>query len=135
MSRQVEITVENKLAAGERDINVFHHASRSGHIISHNSSIAIPLGNAGGGDYLHISVARGPGYLWTDCVVSLPFWLGFDFSSEGKFEVSRSADDSRVLLIIPPGPPTWELKINRIAACSNGGGKVIIRDDESARGE
>lgn len=136
MPHQVEISVENKLTVGERDINVFHYASHSGHIISHNSCISVPLGNAGDGDYLHVSVVKGPGYLWMDCVISLPLWLGFDFSSEGKMTVSRSADGSRTLLKIPPGPPTWELKITytSTAAGLNGGGSIVLRDDESAAG-
>lgn len=115
MAREIDITIENKLAAGERDINVFHHSSRSAHIISHNSTVTLPLRNAGENDYLHISVARGPGYLWMDCVINLPAWADFDFSSEGKLGLTHSGEGKRIFLKIPPGPPTWELKITRSA--------------------
>jgi hypothetical protein len=115
MVEAIDITIENKLAAGERDINVFHHSSRSAHIISHNSSITIALRNSDENDYLHISVVRGPGYLWNYCVISVPSWADFDFSSEGKLAVTHSNGTNRTLLTIPPGPPTWELKITMSA--------------------
>jgi hypothetical protein len=113
MAREIDVTIENKLAAGERDINVFHQSSRSAHIISHNSTVTLPLGNTDENDYLYISVARGPGYLWMDCVISLPAWADFDFSSEGKLVLTHSEDARRTFLRIPPGPPTWKLKITR----------------------
>ena len=115
MKQEIEMTIQNKLAVGERDINVFHRSSRSAHIISHNSSVTLPLRNTGEKDYLFISVVKGPGYLWVDCVISLPAWVDFDFSSEGKLAVSHSGNAERILLKIPPGPPTWELKISQPA--------------------
>jgi hypothetical protein len=113
MVKEIDITIRNKLTAGERDIHVFHHSTRSAHIISYNSSITLPLRNAGENDFLYISVIKGPGYLWTACVIGLPSWVDFDFSSEGNLTVTHSGNARRTLLKIPPGPPTWELKITR----------------------
>ena len=113
MVKEIDITIKNKLSAGERDLHVFHHSTRSAHIISHNSSITLPLRNAGENDYLYISVVKGPGYLWTACVIGLPTWVDFDFSSEGRLTVTHSGNAKQTLLKIPPGPPTWELKITR----------------------
>ena len=119
MVKEIDITIKNKLTAGERDIHVFHHSTRSAHIISHNSSVTLPLRDAGENDYLYISVVKGPSYLWTACVIGLPLWMDFDFSSEGKLAVTHSCDTKQTLLKIPPGPPTWELKITRSVGMSS----------------
>jgi len=107
------ITVENKLIKEKRDINVYHHSTRSAHIISHNSSITLPLRTVGEDDYLHISIVSGPGNLWKDCLIGLPSWANFEFASEGKLTLTHSSDAKRTLLKIPPGPPTWQLKMTR----------------------
>ncbi len=109
----ITITVENKLIKEKRDINVYHHSTRSAHIISHNSSITLPLRIVGEGDYLHISVVSGPGSLWKDCLIDLPSWANFEFASEGKLTLTHSDDPKRTLLKIPPGPPAWQLKMTR----------------------
>jgi hypothetical protein len=111
MLHEFEITVKNKLIREKRDINVYHQATRSAHIISRNSSITLPLRNSEEDDYLHISVISGPGNLWKNCLINLPSWADFEFSSEGKITVTHSGD--RMVLNIPPGPPTWQLKITR----------------------
>lgn len=111
MVKEIDITIKNKLTVGERDIHVYHYSTHSAHIISHNSSITIPLRNSNENDYLYISVVKGPGYLWTSCVIGLPAWVDFDFSSEGNLTVTHSGAAKQTLLKIPPGPPTWELKI------------------------
>jgi len=113
MVKEIDITIRNKLTTGERDIHVFHYSTRSAHIISHNSSITLPLRNSNENDFLSISVVKGPGYLWTACVIGLPTWVDFDFSSEGSLTLTHSGNAKRTLLKIPPGPPTWELKITR----------------------
>ena len=117
----IDITIKNKLTVGERDIHVFHYSTRSAHIISHNSSITLPLRNSSENDYLYISVVKGPGYLWASCVIGLPTWLDFDFSSEGNLTVTHSGAAKQTLLKIPPGPPTWELKITRPVGLSSTG--------------
>jgi len=129
MKKEIEITIQNKLAVGERDINVFHYSSRSAHIISHNSSVTLPLRNSGENDYLFISVVGGPGYLWVDCVISLPAWADFDFSSEGKLAVTHSGNAKRILLKIPPGPPTWELKISKPVGLPSGGPLTVVHGE------
>jgi hypothetical protein len=111
MVKGIDITIKNKLTVGERDIHVFHYSTRSAHIISHNSSITLPLRNSNEKDYLYISVVKGPGYLWTSCVIGLPTWVDFDFFSEGNLTITHSGAAKQTLLKIPPGPPTWELKI------------------------
>jgi hypothetical protein len=111
MAKILDITVENKLITEKRDINIYHHATGSAYIISHNSSISLPLGTVEEGDYLHISLVSGPGNLWSDCSIDLPVWVDFEFSSEGKLTLTHSGE--RALLKIPPGPSTWQLRITR----------------------
>lgn len=111
MSKTIDIAVENKLITEKRDINVFHLSTRSAHIISHNSSVTLPLRSDGEGDYLQVSAARGPGNLLKNCMVSLPSWVDFEFSSEGDLVLTHSNGNNRTLLKIPPGLPSWELKI------------------------
>ena len=111
MPGKLNITIENRLALEKRDINVFHHATRSAHIISHHSSFTFPCDCCGEDDYLQVSVASGPGNLWMDCLINLPSWVNFEFFSEGKLTVIHSNDRSSTLLKIPPGPPTWELTL------------------------
>jgi hypothetical protein len=117
-NRDVSITVENKLINEKRDINVYHHSTRSAHIISYNSSITLPLRTVGEDDYLHISVVSGPGNLWKDCLIGLPSWANFEFATEAKITLTHSNDTKRTLLKIPPGPPTWQLKMTRPNGCT-----------------
>lgn len=114
MSKVIEIVVENRLITGKRDINVFHHATGSAHIISHNSSITLPFKTVGENDYLQVSTARGAGDLWKACLIRLPSWADFEFSTGGNVTFVHLHDSNRILIKIPPGPPTWELKM----ACS-----------------
>jgi hypothetical protein len=109
MPEEVDITVENKLIKEKRDINVYHQSTRGAHIISRSSSITLPLRTVEEEDYLHISVIIGPGNLWKHCLLDLPSWADFEFSSEAKTTLTHSGD--RILLKIPPGPPTWQLKM------------------------
>ncbi|NIN22136.1 MAG: hypothetical protein GTO45_28610, partial [Candidatus Aminicenantes bacterium] len=44
MPEGIDMTVRNNLATEKRDLNVYHHATRSAYMISHNNSITIPLG-------------------------------------------------------------------------------------------
>lgn len=111
MTKSIDVIIENKLIAEKRDMNVYHHASRSAHMISHNSSITLPLRSVVEDDYLHISIVSGPGKLEKNCVVSLPSWLDFQLSSAGDATISRA--DGRTYLKIPPGPPVWQLKMTR----------------------
>ncbi len=107
----IEITVINKLTTEKRDLNVYHHSNRSAYMISHNSSITLPLKTSAEGDYLHISIVSGPGNLEKDCLIDMPSWADFKFFSQGNLTVTHAGD--RTLIEIPPGPPVWQLKITR----------------------
>lgn len=137
MAKEIDITIENKLITEKRDINVFHHSTRSGHIISHQSSITLPLRSVGDGedDYLRISIVSGPGHLWMDCVINLPSWANFDLSLEGKLNVTHSTDKGRTVLKIPPGPPFWELKLTRPTGLSSIGPLTVNNADSVIIGE
>ena len=113
MSKQQYITVENKLVKGRRDLHLYHHATRSAHIISYNSSIDLPLETAAKQDYLNIAMVKGPGLVWTDCLVHLPLWVDFEFSSRGNltFKYQHCGKTQPLVLKIPPGLPLWELKL------------------------
>jgi hypothetical protein len=130
MTKEVNITVENKLVMEERDMNVYHHSTRSAHLISHNSSVTLPLSPVMEDDYLHISIVSGPGHLENKSVVNLPSWADFEFSSEGNITVTHSGD--RTLLKIPPGLPNWQLKMTRPAASyiNKSSDCVFIGDDQ-----
>ena len=108
---EIKITVFNKLTVEKRDLNIYHHSTRSAYIISHNSSITLPLQTASEGDYLHLSVISGPGNLENDCVINIPSWMDFKFFSQGNLTVVHAGD--RTFLEIPPGPPSWQLKITQ----------------------
>lgn len=133
MPEEIEITVGNKLLEEKRDINVYHHWTQSAHIISHNSSITLPLAANGEKDYLHISVVKGPGYLERNCLINLPSWADFDFTSKESItgisiNHSHDPEGSRTVLKIPPGPPAWELKITRPTSLASNGQFTKKRD-------
>jgi hypothetical protein len=111
MSEGIEMIVRNKLLAKKRDLTVYHHSNRGAYMISHNSSITIPLGTIEDGDYLHISIVSGPGNLEKDCWLDIPSWCNFTVSALGNGGITHSSE--RTLLTIPPGPPVWQLKITR----------------------
>ncbi|MCP5103705.1 MAG: hypothetical protein GY950_10020 [bacterium] len=127
MPETCDISLQNKLTAEKRDINVYHHSTRSSHIISFNNAFTFPFKTAGACDYLHISAVSGPGVLKNDCWIDMPSWTDFEFSSAGKVIVSHTG--TRTLLKIPAGPPTWQLKIKKQAGPFNGT-YVTISDDK-----
>lgn len=108
-TREVEITVLNKLIKEKRDIHAYLHSSRSGHIISSNSSLKLGIKSMEENDYLHISMQRGPGHQENYCILDLPSFLDFKFSNSGEVVLVHTGE--RTLLRIPPGPPLWEIKI------------------------
>jgi hypothetical protein len=111
MPKEINITIENRLITGKRDMNVYHHSSKSAHMIGHNSSVTLPLRPAIEEDYLYISIVGGPGSLEKKSVINLPACVDFEFLSEGKLAVTHSKE--RMLLKIPPGLPGWQLKLTR----------------------
>ena len=133
----IEVIVENKLVMEKRDLNVYHHATRSAHMISHGSSVTFPLMSALDDDYLHVSVVAGPGKLEQSCIVRVPSWVDFRLSSAGDATISRT--DDWTCLTIPPGPPTWELKMTRAVTTAAPGGKtassrITVGDENSGTG-
>jgi hypothetical protein len=130
MAKQINITIENKLVMEKRDMNVYHHSTRSAHMISFDNSITLPLRPVIEDDYLHISIVSGPGHLKSKSVVNLPSWADFEFSSKGDVTVAHSGD--RTLLKIPPGPPIWQLKMTRelSSLISQPSDRVTIGDDQ-----
>ena len=131
MAKKINIIIENKLIIEKRDMNVYHHAGRSAHMISHDSSITLPLKPIIEDDYLHISIVSGPGNLENKSVVNLPSWLDFELSSAGDAAVTHSGE--RTILKIPPGPPTWQLKMTRSldSGIDQPWDRVIVGDDGS----
>jgi hypothetical protein len=130
MTKEINITIENKLVLEERDMNVYHHFTRSAHMISHNSSITLPLRTVIEDDYLHISIVSGPGHLEGNCVVNLPSWINYELSSAGDATTTHSGD--RILMKIPPGPPVWQLKMTWGSSSLAGrqSDRITIGDDQ-----
>jgi len=129
MTKEIQVTVENKLVKEKRDLNVYRNFKRSAHMISHNSSITLPLRPVLDDDYLHISVVAGPGQLEHKSIINLPAWADFEFSFEGKITVSHSGN--RTVLNVPPGPPLWQLKMTRSASVIDyQQDRVIVGDDQ-----
>lgn len=130
MAKEINITIENKLGMAKRDMTIYHHSSRSAHMISPESSITLPLRPVMEDDYLHISIVNGPGRLESICVVNLPSWVDFEIFSAGDATVTHS--DGRILLKIPPGVPTWQLRMKRSLSFQTNQSSdcVIIVDDQ-----
>ncbi len=130
MTKQVDITVRNKLVTEKRDINVYHHSDRSAHIISCNSSITRGIKPVQEEDFLQISIVSGPGHLKNDCVLDLPSFMDFRFWAAKEVTLIHSGE--RTLLKIPPGPPIWEIKMTIpkrfYSMDSPNGNHVIIGD-------
>lgn len=137
MAEEFNIKVENKLIEERRYINVYHQSTRSAHLISYNSSITLPLGTGEENDYLYISAVRSHGNLWKACLINVPSWVDFEFSSEGKVAIAHSNDADRIILKVPPGPPTWQLKMTQSTAAFMGkpSDNVIIDDSGPGDGE
>lgn len=103
------IEVKNKLVQEKRDLNIYHHATRSAYLISHSNVVKVALGDFGEGDYLHISVVSGPGNLVKDAWIDMPSWCDFSVTGLSNGEISHRGD--RTYVRIPPGPPDWKLEI------------------------
>lgn len=130
MPKEINITIENNLIIEERDMNVYHHAARSAHMISHNSSITLSLRPVKENDYLYISIIHGPGHIKKKCLVNLPSCLDFEFlASQGNLMVTRSGN--RTLVKIPPGLQGWEIKLTRSFSLFNRKSNRIIISEES----
>lgn len=125
----IKITVKNKFSLEKRDLNVYHHSSRSAHMISHDSSVTLPLKPFMENDYLHISVVSGPGSLKYMSVVDLPSWADFECYSERAIIVTHSGD--RTLVRIPGGAPPWQLRMTRpsTAAVKGQANRVTVGDE------
>ncbi|MCP4149968.1 MAG: hypothetical protein GY757_19635 [bacterium] len=116
MAKKISVIVENKLFREKRDMTVYHHFSKSSHMISADSSLTIPFRTAPGDDYLHISVVMGPGRLEENGVIMVPSWADFEFTFDGNVILTRSGD--RTMLKLPPGIPAWQLKLTHSSSHS-----------------
>lgn len=134
MAKEINIIIENKLITEKRDMNVYHHAGRSAHMISHDSSVTLSLKPVVENDYLHISIVSGPGHLEGNCVVNLPSWIDFELSSAGDAAIVHSGN--RTVLTIPPGSSIWQLKMTRSVTSLIGQpwDCVTVGDDDWAYG-
>lgn len=132
MAAEFEITIRNKLVSQRKDINVYHYATRSAHIISHNSSITLPFKTSGEMDFLSLSIPSVAGRLRKKCLIDLPEWSEVELSLEGKITIFQR--EGRILLKIPAGAPIWELKLTCSAEfISNlplNGDSIIIGDED-----
>ncbi len=113
MKEEIKMTIKNNFCTEPRSINVYHHAAGSAHMISHNSSVTLPLRAFSQDDYLYIAVVNGPGPLCKQTVIDLPGWADFEFVPGGEINLIHS--DGRILLNMPPGQPGWQLKIRQAA--------------------
>lgn len=112
MAKEIKITIENKMMKERRDMNVYHHSTRSAHMIGFDSCVTLPLRPVFENDYLHVSIVCGPGDLKCRNTVNLPSWVDFEFNSPGgNVAVAHSGD--RTLVKVPPGQPGWQLKLTR----------------------
>lgn len=128
MGKTTEILLENNLLIERRDMNVYHRQNRAIHLISCGSSVVIPLCTINQKDYIHLSVAVGPGYMERQNIVYLPTWINFEFLSEGKFAAFHT--QHHLLLKIPAGLPEWKLKLTLpVSHRQPSLGRVIISDD------
>ncbi|MFC2141150.1 hypothetical protein ACFLQP_02515 [Acidobacteriota bacterium] len=137
MAEGFNITVKNKLLEEKRYINVYHQSTKSAHIISYDNSITLPLGTVEESDFLYISAVKSQGNLWKACLINVPSWADFEFSLDGKVAIVHSNDKDRTILKIPPGPPTWQLKMTQSTAVLMGrlSDHIIIRDNGPGGGE
>ncbi len=128
MRRALNVTVENKLVLEQRDLSIYHHGSRSAHILSHNSSVNLRLKTDDEADYIHISVVSGPGNLWNECAINLPAWSNIELNT--KSEMTFVHSDGHFLIKLPPGPPTWQLKVSRHEDAPNtrGSSRIVVGD-------
>lgn len=109
MIKTTEIYFENNLLFEKRDMNVYHYKDKAIHLISCGSFVKINLQTIKESDYIHLSVAIGPGYMERQNIIYLPKWLNFEFLSEGKFAAMHT--EHLILLKIPSGLPEWKLKL------------------------
>lgn len=111
MLKDVEITIENRLAMEKRHLNVHHSTIRS-HVVSFNNSETISLAPVSQDDYILVSAHPGRrDSVWQDCLINLPAWVDFEFLTEGKVTLIHSGN--RILVRKPSGPPTWHLRLTR----------------------
>ncbi len=131
MKKEIKINIENKLELEKRDMNIYHHSTRSSHLISFDSRITIPLGPLREEDYLHISIVNGPGPLEGRYILSLPSWANFEFFSRGDVTVAHTGD--RTYVKIPPGLPMWQLRLTRSHTAPNGraSDRITLGDEQT----
>jgi hypothetical protein len=111
MMKEVEITVENRMVLEKRTLSIYHKGRNSTHLLDSSSSHTLLLKTAAEDDYLHISPGSGPGDLKNECVLRIPSWADFQFSSKDKISLSHWG--KLFLLTVPAGTAPWELRMTR----------------------
>ena len=106
----VSIMIKNKLIREKKDLAVYHHASKSAHIVNCNSSIYINLSKRLTTDYLHLTQITGNEQFTADCYLSLPSWLDYTVESDKKLEATQHG--GHTVLRLPSGFDQWKIKIS-----------------------
>ncbi len=128
MGKIINVDIKNKLFMEEKYIYVYRHHTRTGHMISHDSSITVPLPSGREkDDYLQLSVNGGDTPLKYRETIELPLRTDFEFSSRGSVTLVHSG--SRLFLKIPPGAPGWQLKLTSSAPTPRSSARIVVRDD------
>ncbi|MCP4147150.1 MAG: hypothetical protein GY757_05315 [bacterium] len=109
MPENIAITIRNEFVVEKRDLNIFHNSARSAYLLSYSSFVTLSLGTIEDGDYLHLSIVRGPGNLERECVLDMPSWCNFEVSFGGDGSIVHHG--KRTWLRIPGGPPVWQLRL------------------------
>jgi len=112
----VIIEIKNKLAKPKIRIEVYHYVTGVTDIIPFNRSISLPLRtfiSDQNFDFIRINLEKDPGepVLTSEIHIDLPAWIVFDFFSPDETRFTLRYPGDRVIIIVPPCPPTWKLKL------------------------
>jgi hypothetical protein len=109
MTDGMSIVIRNNLISEKRDLNVYHHSTRSAYIVSHKNEVSIRLEKFAKGDFLDLSIVRGPGSMENECWMRVP--SGCVFSIRNMSDSDTVYTDECIWVRFPPGPPLWQLKL------------------------
>jgi hypothetical protein len=126
--------IENLLKFEKREIKVSHHSAAKEVTLGYEVSTSNNFGLLpAGGDHLLVEIV-GAGALNRNCWVKLPKKGNVMFIPEENQYIECINTNEDIFMKIPPGPPTWKLKITRPSGLSVPGkpieDNVTISDDE-----